>query len=371
MEKTNQSFVKFVDLKYQNVKLLQEMPHQLSELIEKSVFLNGSELDRFERDYEKFTGALKVFGVANGTDAIEICLRSLNLPQNAIVCIPALSFAATGLAVLRAGYQVVFCDVDLKTGSISTKNLEDLEIKPDVVLAVSLYGRALDTDLYEWTQKNNTTLIEDGAQSHGAVRDGIQSTRGTRIAATSFYPTKNLGCLGDGGAVIVNDLTLIENVMRLKNYGGLEKYSHESFGFNSRLSEIQSLVLNYKLEKLNLWNQERISIAKKYQHKLSDNRNIELPSLEFDGSNVFHLYPILINEREKVKIKLLEFGVEAGVHYPKSLPQEGVFKMALSETKTYPNAESWANRNLTLPIYPGITDNKIDRVVEALNQSIC
>ena len=370
MEKTDQSYVKFVDLKYQNVKLLQEMPHHLSELIEKSVFLNGGELDRFERDYEKFTGALKVFGVANGTDAIEICLRALKLPPDSIVCIPALSFAATGLAVLRAGYQIIFCDVDLQTGSISTKHLDELRIKPDVVVAVSLYGRALDADLYEWALKNNIILIEDGAQSHGAIREGIRSTRGTRIAATSFYPTKNLGCLGDGGAVIVNDSTLVEDVMKLKNYGGIGKYNHESFGFNSRLSEIQSLVLHYKIEKLDSWNHERISIAKKYQQKLSQSKNIELPTLEFDGSNVFHLFPILIKDREQVKINLLEFGIEAGVHYPKSLPEEGVFAENVASRHSYPNAAIWAERNLTLPLYPGLNDDQIGRVVQAVLQII-
>lgn len=370
MDNNETDVVKFVDLRYQNKNLMQEIPNLFVSLIEKSIFLNGTELNIFEKDYEKFTGAAKVFGVANGTDAIEICIRALNLPSNAIVCVPALSFAATGLAVLRAGYQVTFCDVELKTGSISTKILEDLKIKPDVVIAVSLYGRALDSDLYEWAEKNQIILVEDGAQSHGARRNGIQSTRGTRIAATSFYPTKNLGCLGDGGAVIVNDSKLMENVMRLKNYGGLEKYSHESFGFNSRLSEIQSLVLHHKIKKLDSWNQERISIAKKYQDKLGQRENIDLPTLEFDGSNVFHLFPILINERDKVKKVLLKAGVEAGVHYPKSLPQEGVFKKSLLNTITYPNAELWASRNLTLPIYPGMTDDKIDKVVHALIQSI-
>lgn len=370
MDENDNNIVKFVDLRYQHVGLLEEIPKLLVSLVEKSIFLNGRELDVFEKDYEKFTGAVKVFGVANGTDAIEICLRSLDLPPNSIVCIPALSFAATGLAVLRAGYQVVFCDVDLTTGSISTKNLDDLEIRPHVVIAVSLYGRALDADLYDWAISNNVLLIEDAAQSHGATRNGIQSTQGTRIAATSFYPTKNLGCLGDGGAVIVNDSKLIENVKRLKNYGGLEKYSHESFGFNSRLSEIQSLVLQYKLKKINLWNQERISIARNYQSKLSEVKSIKLPSLEFDGSNVFHLFPILINDREKVKNRLLEFGVEAGIHYPKSLPEEGVFAGKIKSSQSFQNAEIWAKQNLTLPIYPGLNESKIDRVVQALLQVI-
>ncbi len=370
MDKKYSEMVKFVDLTYQNLDLMQEIPNLLVSLIEKSIFLNGTEINIFEQDYEKFTGAEKVFGVSNGTDAIEICLRALNLPPNAIVCVPALSFAATGLAVLRAGYQVIFCDVDLETGSISTKNLEDLEIKPDVLLAVSLYGRALDTDLYEWAEKNRIILIEDAAQSHGAVRDGIQSTRGTRIAATSFYPTKNLGCLGDGGAVIVNDSTLIENVLRLKNYGGLAKYSHESFGFNSRLSEIQSVVLQHKLKKLNSWNKSRISIAKKYEQVLSQNKNIKLPLLEFDGSNVFHLFPILIDDRDKVKNRLLEFGIEAGIHYPKSLPEEGVFAEKIVSDRSYQNAKIWAKHNLTLPIYPGLTDESINRVTQTLLQII-
>jgi dTDP-4-amino-4,6-dideoxygalactose transaminase len=370
VDKKDSEMVKFVDLRHQNLDLMQEIPNLLVSLIEKSIFLNGTEINKFEQDYEKFTGAEKVFGVSNGTDAIEICLRALNLPPNAIVCVPALSFAATGLAVLRAGYQVIFCDVDLETGSISTKNLEHLEIKPDVLLAVSLYGRALDTDLYEWAEKNRIILIEDAAQSHGAVRDGIQSTRGTRIAATSFYPTKNLGCLGDGGAVIVNDSTLIENVLRLKNYGGLEKYSHESFGFNSRLSEIQSVVLQHKLKKLNLWNKSRISIAKKYQHVLSQNKKIKLPLLEFDGSNVFHLFPILVDDRDKVKSRLLEFGIEAGIHYPKSLPEEGVFAKKIVSDRSYQNAKIWAKHNLTLPIYPGLTDESINRVTQTLLQII-
>jgi dTDP-4-amino-4,6-dideoxygalactose transaminase len=366
MERIHDEIVQFVDLKYQNFDLLQELPKRLSSLIEKSIFINGEEVKTFEKEYEDFTGALKVFGVANGTDAIEICIRSLNLTPNSIICVPALSFAATGLAVLRAGHRVIFCDVDLTTGSISTKNLEELSIKPDVVIAVSLYGRALDTSLYSWALTNDIILIEDGAQSQGATRDGTMSTRGTKVAATSFYPTKNLGCLGDGGAVIVNDSNLIENVNRLKNYGGIQKYSHESFGFNSRLSEIQSLVLQHKLKKLNSWNDERIAVAKKYKDKLIDVPNVTLPKIEFDGSNVFHLFPILINDRDRAKRKLLECGVEASVHYPKSLPEEGAFEANLTKGSKFPNAEIWAKRNLTLPIYPGISDEKINRVVTEL-----
>jgi dTDP-4-amino-4,6-dideoxygalactose transaminase len=370
MGKPHDGIVKFVDLKYQNADLLQELPTRLLRLIDKSIFLNGEEVTNFEEEYKKFVGALKVFGVANGTDAIEICIRSLNLPPNSIICVPALSFAATGLAVLRAGYRVIFCDVDLATGSISTQNLEELSIKPDVVIAVSLYGRALDTSLYGWAQKNNIILIEDGAQSHGAMRDGVKSTRGTKVAATSFYPTKNLGCIGDGGAVIVNDAKLIENVSRLKNYGGIKKYSHESFGFNSRLSEIQSIVLQYKLEKLKSWNEERIVIARRYKNALDNVPNVTLPKLDFDGSNVFHLFPVLINERDTVKRKLLERGVETGVHYPKSLPEEGVFVAHVTKECRFPNAEVWAKHNLTLPIYPGISDEKIDRVVTEFLKTI-
>jgi dTDP-4-amino-4,6-dideoxygalactose transaminase len=362
--------VPFVDLRYQNFKLLQELPKRLPVLIEKSVFLNGSEIETFEREYEKFIGASRVVGVANGTDAIEICIRSLNLKPNSIVCVPALSFAATGLAVLRAGHQVIFCDVDLNTGSISTQNLEELSVKPDVVIAVSLYGRALDTNLYEWTQKNDIILIEDGAQSQGAIRDGIRSTRGTIVAATSFYPTKNLGCLGDGGAVIINDLDLLENVMKLKNYGGIQKYSHESFGFNSRLSEFQSLVLQYKLKELNSWNEERISIAKRYKNELSNITNITLPKLEFDGSNVFHLFPILISDRDKVKSQLMKYGVEVGIHYPKPLSEEGVFAVNLAKESRFPNAEIWAKHNLTLPLYPGLDNEKIDYVLTTLSRTI-
>jgi dTDP-4-amino-4,6-dideoxygalactose transaminase len=362
--------INFVDLSYQNDPLKNSIITKISKLIDSGNFLLGENLSKFEIEYSSYLGAKGVVGVANGTDALEISIRALELSENSTICVPSLTFAATGLAVIRSGHICKFVDIDIETGQISLDSLKKLKTKPDLIIAVSLFGRKLDDNLINWINENGIKLIEDGAQSQGAKFNGVRSTTVSPLATTSFYPTKNLGCFGDGGAVIINDESFIKKVEELRNYGSRQKYVHDSFGFNSRLSEIQSLVLLEKLRHLDKWNSERIVIAERYFEMLKDISKIKLPNLKFDGTNVFHLFPILVKNRDFVKEELGKAGVQLGIHYPRPLHLEGAFNYINREEASFINSERWAKENLTLPIYPGLTMEMQQKVVSEIQKTI-
>ena len=364
------SRIPFISLEYQNGLIHDDFVAGLEKILESNSFLLGKYLDEFESSYATYLGVHQVIGVANGTDALEISLRSLELGKNTLVCVPAFTFAATGIAVLRAGFDLMFSDIDPQTGNLSVASLKDLRQKPDVIIGVSLFGRSLDFELLRWIDSTGIKLVEDSAQSHGSSKGLEWEKVHPEICATSFYPTKNLGCFGDGGAVIVNNERLVENITRLRNYGGTKKYEHRQFGFNSRLSEIQALALSLKIRHLDEWNLQRINLAKHYYQLLSEVQEIELPKVNFDGTNVFHLLPILHDKRDDLRSFLLNNGVETGIHYPEPLHEMGIFKDKYIKNASLLNAEKWARNNLTLPLYPGLNINTIDRVVMLIKEFI-
>lgn len=370
MKSDTSEIVPFVDLSIQNNIVCKEFIDDVHKIVTSSRFLLGDQLSEFELNYKNFTGAGAVVGVSNGTDALEISLRALDIPPDALICVPAFTFAATGIAVLRAGFRLTFCDVNRNTGLIDIESLSLLREKPDVVILVSLFGRSVDQEVVNWLNENQIIVIEDAAQAHGAKTSSGLRNSGLDLISTSFYPTKNLGCFGDGGAILVNNSKFLDRVMRLRNYGGLEKYEHETFGFNSRLSEIQCAILNQKLLHLTSWNEQRINAARLYLKNLSEVSEIEIPSMQFDESNVFHLFPIKILNRNMVKKEIEKRGVQVGIHYPKPLHFENLFKSKNISHGNLTNSEYWADANLTLPIYPGISTRQIDKVVNALKDSI-
>jgi dTDP-4-amino-4,6-dideoxygalactose transaminase len=364
------SKIPFVSLEYQNKLIHNEFIVGIEKILGSNSFLLGNYLKEFESSYASYLGVKNVIGVANGTDALEISLRSLGLDKNSLVCIPAFTFAATGIAVLRAGFRLMFSDIDPQTGNISVARLKELRQKPDVIIGVSLFGRSLDFELLTWCDSNRIKLVEDSAQSHGSSKGLAWEAVHPEVCATSFYPTKNLGCFGDGGAVIVNNEQLVENITRLRNYGGIKKYEHRQYGFNSRLSEIQALALLLKVKHLDKWNMERINLASHYYKLLLEVEEVELPKVDFDGTNVFHLFPILYSKRDDLRTFLQINGVETGIHYPEPLHEMGIFKDIYVKNTTLLNAENWAKRNLTLPIYPGLDFKAIDRVVKLIKEFI-
>lgn len=368
VENQENEIIPFVDLYLQNRLILNSVNNDINQIFCKSIFLSGDFLKNFEDEYQKFTKSKYVIGVANGTDALEISLRALNLSSTAIVCVPAFTFAATGLAVLRCGLNLIFCDVNSKTGSIDVDILNGLKVIPDVLIYVSLFGRGIDPEVVKWASKNKVTLIEDGAQSQGSVNYSLDEFQDIKFISTSFYPTKNLGCAGDGGAILIQDEKYLDNILRLRNYGGLKKYEHKTFGFNSRLSEIQSAILIRKLKFLKEWNLERIELAKEYTVLLREVSEIELPEFEFNGTHVFHLYPIKVKARDEVRSKLNKQGIATGIHYPSALPELDVFQFASRDNDNFKNSTEWAKANLTLPIYPGLSIKKVKHVVDALKK---
>lgn len=358
--------IPLVDLHRQHVEIAEEIEAGIRNVMQHGGFIRGPELAQFEAGFAAFSGTRHCVGVASGTDALELAVRALGLGRGDEVILPANSFIASALAVLRAGVDVVLVDADPVT------HLMDVEAVADVVgprtravMPVHLFGQMADVSaLAELV--GDIPIIEDAAQSQGAERDGVSSGSLGRIAATSFYPGKNIGAYGDGGAVLTNDDELATSVRALGNWGSDIKYQHPVIGFNSRLDTIQAVVLIAKLKRLARWNELRRSAADCYYDLLSGAENVVLPSVDPGNVHVWHLYVIRVAERDAVLEKLHRCGIGAGVHYP--IPMH--LQPALSDLEygqgSFPVAEASANEMLSLPMFPGITQSEQEIVVEAL-----
>jgi dTDP-4-amino-4,6-dideoxygalactose transaminase len=347
-----------VDLSIQHAQVAAEVAAGWDEVFAKTAFVGGPQVTDFERDYASFSDVAHCVGVANGTDALELSLRALEIGPGDECIVPVNSFIATAEAVARAGATPVFVDCDADTFLIDTKAaLAAITPRTKAVLPVHLYGQIapvedlLDQDVF---------VVEDAAQSQGATRNGLVSGSLGHIAGTSFYPGKNLGAYGDAGAVTTNSADLASRVRLLSQHGSAAKYVHSTLGFNSRLDTLQAVVLHAKLRRLAAWNTERAEAAQYYSSLLSD--VVQTPSVLPGNTHVWHLYVIRVPDRDHVHDTMRAAGVGAAIHYPTPLHKTAPFATA----ESFPNAELVAAEILSLPIFPGITRPQQDRVVEVL-----
>jgi dTDP-4-amino-4,6-dideoxygalactose transaminase len=347
--------VPLVDLAWQHREIQDEVLAGWSDVLARTSFILGPQVEEFESAFAGFSGVDHCIGVGSGTDALELALRALDIGPGDEVVIPANTFIATALAVTRAGATPVLADSDPRSYLIDLTGIERaVTPKTKAVIPVHLYGQMAPADEIR-SAFPNLYVIEDGAQSQGARAGGQRSGSVGHLAATSFYPGKNIGAYGDAGAVMTSDQGLASRVTKLRNWGSNVKYHHSEKGFNSRLDTIQAVVLLAKLARLESWNTLRSEAAAIYEDMLRDVGAVELPEVASGNEHVWHLYVIQVDERDQILSELNARGIGAGIHYPVPIHLQGAYAELGHGPGSFPNAERLALRALSLPMFPGIS----------------
>ena len=369
---TTHAPIPLVDLKAQQREVQEQVNAGLAKIFENTAFIGGAAVSGFEQAYAGFLGAGHSIGVGNGTDALELALRAAGVGPGDEVIIPANTFVATAEAVSLVGAIVVPVDVDPQHLLIDPlAAAEAVTERTKAIIPVHLYGQtAFVEELEPIAAACGAVIIEDAAQSQGATRFGRNAGTLGRVAGTSFYPGKNLGAAGDAGAVLTNDPELAERVRLLSAHGSRVKYVHEAVGRNSRLDAVQAVVLSAKLERLAGWNQLRRDAAARYSELLADVPGVVLPQQAEGNEDVWHLYVVQVEERDRVLAELNEAGIGAGIHYPDPVHLTPAFEHLGYGAGSFPVAEQAAGRILSLPLYPHITEEQQQRVVQALNAAV-
>lgn len=349
--------VKLNDLSRQYKTIKNEIDQAIFSTIDKSSFIGGELVTKFEKSFASYNKVKHCIGCANGTDAIEIALEALGILPEEEILVPAITWISTAGAVRNIGAKPVFVDVDEDQLIDLTDAKSKLTKKTRGIIPVHLFGQVVNMNkLMNFATQNNLAVIEDCAQAHGAEFNGQKVGTFGNIGTFSFYPGKNLGAYGDAGGIITNSTTLDEKCRLIRNHGQRQKHEHIIKGRNSRLDSIQASILNVKLKYLPDWTSRRIEVAKKYKNLLSE-LPIKLPS-QLDGSkHVFHLYVISTSRRDELKLYLENNGVQTAIHYPTPLPYTQTFKEQVE--KEYTGAKVASTTCLSIPIYPEITDEEI------------
>ena len=327
-------------------------------------FVLGHEVEAFEAEFAQACGARHAVGVASGTDAIALTLRALGIGPGDEVIVPALTAAYTGLAVMMAGARPVFADVDPEHLTIDPSAcVAAMTSRTRAIVPVHLYGCPADlAALLDVSARHGVSLVEDCCQAHAAACDGVAVATAAAAGAFSFYPTKNLGALGDGGAVVTNDAALADRVRRLHNGGQIDRDHHADPGVNSRRDELQAAVLRERLPLLAGWTSRRRILAREYRRSLAG--SVATPVSERDPGHVYHLFPVRVERRNDVRAHLREKGIETLVHYPVPLPEQQAFAEAVPAH--CPVAARAASELLSLLLHPHLVEANVTRVTDAI-----
>lgn len=365
------SQIPLVDLKAQHAEIAEEVAEGFAKVIADTAFVLGPQVREFEAAFARFCEAPHCVGVANGTDAIELTVRALGLRAGDEVIVPANTFIASALGVVRAGARPVIVDCDEYQLLDPARIEASIGPRTRAVLPVHLFGQIADMEaIAEVAVASGLAVIEDGAQSQGARRNGRPSGAFGVAAATSFYPGKNIGAYGDAGAVVTASDEIAGHLRKLRNWGSETKYHHPEIGFNSRLDTLQAVVLSAKLKRLDAWNQARRRAAARYDELLAGVEAVELPKTLPGNEPVWHLYVVRVPNRDAVLAKLNAEGIGAGIHYPVPLHLHGALSDLGYRQGDFPEAERAADEILSLPMYPHITEEQQRRVAEALRKAI-
>jgi dTDP-4-amino-4,6-dideoxygalactose transaminase len=354
-----------VDLAWQHEQIKAEVREGWDHLLDQTSFILGPQVEEFEAAFAQFSGVEHCIGVGNGTDALEMALRAIEIAPGDEVILPANTFIATALAVTRIGAIPVLVDCDPRTYLITPEVIEPaVSNRTRAIIPVHLYGQMAPVqEIIEAFP--DVMVVEDGAQSQGATRHGAPSGSVGRIAGTSFYPGKNIGAYGDAGAILTDDEDLAAQVRKLRNWGGDVKYHHPEKGFNSRMDSIQAVVLSAKLRRLADWNAMRVTIAETYSKHLAE-LPLALPEVAEGNTHVWHLYVIQVERRDELLSSLHEAGIGAGIHYPVPIHLQGAYAELGKDLGDFPTTEELAKRCISLPIHPGLKVEDQERTAEAL-----
>lgn len=365
--------VPFNDLKLQLDTMQPEMGEAIQSVINRSAFVGGAEVSSFEEEFATYCDAVGAVGVGNGTDAIEIALWVMGIGPGDEVIVPAHTFIASAEPVVRLGATPVFVECDPKYYNIDVDACADaVTDRTKAIIAVHLYGQPCDMDpINEIAAKHGIKVLEDAAQAHGARYKGRRVGTLGDAATFSFYPGKNLGAYGDGGAIVSSDSEFLDAARRIANHGRgkNEKFNHSRIGCNSRLDGLQAAVLRVKLRRLDRWNERRREIASRYSASLRD--IVQVPVDANSVESVYHLYVIQTEDRDRLRKALAQDGIQCGLHYPIAVHQHQGFREFFSGKQiSLPATEAAVSRILSLPIFPELTDDQIDYVSAAIRKHV-
>ena len=360
--------IPLVDLKAQYNSIKDEIDSSIENVINKTAFIKGEYVEQFEHDFKKFCGIEHCVGVANGTDALYIALKSLDIGHNDEVITVANSWISTSETITQAGARPIFIDIDENYYSIDPDKIhQKITSKTKAIIPVHLYGHPANmTEIIEISKTYGLKVIEDCAQAHFAHWDNKMVGTIGDIGTFSFFPGKNLGAYGDAGGLITNDSVLAKRIRMFSNHGSLIKHDHKMEGINSRLDGIQASILSVKLKYLKEWTLKRINAAKIYNELLDGTKDIVLPKVHKDAKHVFHLYVVRVKNRGKIIEALARNGVSTGIHYPKPLPFLDAYKYLGHKKSDFPVCSLFKDEILSLPIYPEIEGAQIEFICNVI-----
>ena len=342
---------------------------KFKEMYDASIYIQGKEYEAFNKEFADYCGAKYAIGVGNGLDALMLILRAFDIGEGDEVIVPSNTFIATALAVTYVGAKPVFVEPILDEYNINPALIEEkITPKTKAIIGVHLYGQCCDMDaIKEIAKKHNLFVFEDAAQAHGATYKGKRAGSLADAAGFSFYPGKNLGALGDGGAVTTNDPEVAKKIAALSCYGSDYKYHHIYKGVNSRLDEIQCGFLRIKLQELNRMNQNRQEIAYRYLSEIK-NSKIILPVVNKNNTHVWHVFAIRCENRDELEKYLNEHGVGTNKHYPTPMHLQGAYKDLNMKKGDLPLAEEISSHELSIPMYYGMSDEDVSYIIDLINK---
>lgn len=358
--------VPFLDLRAQYETIKSEVDAKLIEVCEKTAFTLGPFVEEFEKSFSEYLGAKHFVSTSTGTSALHSAMLAFGIGKNDEVIVPVNTFTATAEAVVMTGAKPVFVDNDPLNYNIDISKIEQaITHNTRAIVPVHLYGQAVQMDkIMDIAKKHNLIVIEDCAQSHGSTVDGKMTGTFGHAACFSFYPGKNLGSFGEGGGVATNSDEIAEKIMKIRNHGSTVKYVHEFVGYNYHMHGFQGAVLNIKLKHLDKWNERRLAIAKKYNDGLKGVGDIETPEIESNVKHVFHLYVLRTEKRDDLIKHLNDSNVYPGIHYPYPLHLQESYKDLGYKQGDFPIAEQYAPKLISLPVFPEMTDEQVNYVIE-------
>ena len=358
--------VEFLDLEKVNNRFRTEIDARIKNVLDKGWYLQGEENDVFAKNFAQFCGTKFALGVGNGLDALRLIIRAYGFGNGDEIIVPANTYIATILAISDNGCTPVLVEPDIKTYNINPDLIEEkITSKTKAIMVVHLYGQAVQMQkIWNLAKKYNLKVFEDAAQAHGAIYQGKRTGNLSDAAAFSFYPGKNLGCLGDGGAVTTNDEEIYHRIKALANYGSDRKYHHIYKGLNSRLDEIQAAVLDVKLPHLDDDNEYRRKIVQYYRFHI-DNPLITLPETYDEKAHVWHVFAVRTQERDRFQQYLTDNGIQTIIHYP-TPPHKQLAYQEWNDL-SFPITEKIHREIISLPISPVMTEEEVKKVVEVVN----
>ena len=358
--------IKFLDIYQQDKKLHISILNNFKKIFKKGDFILGNDVITFEKNFSKFCNSKFSIGCANGTDALTLALKSLNLKKNSEVIIPAMTYCSTAFSIINANLKPVLVDTEFMKSTISISDLKNkISNKTKVIMPVHLYGSVVNiNEIKKLIRGKNIYIIDDCAQAHGAKDDnGNQVGSLTDISTFSLYPGKNLGAYGDAGVITTNNKKFYIIIKKLRNLGSGVKFKHDLVGMNSRLDTLQAIILNHKLKQLSKLNSKRRKIALEYDNKIN---NKKIKKLKYSKFSIYHQYVLIVKRRNEFIKYLKKSKIQYGFHYPFAIHQLDVLKKYFKGEK-FPNSEILAKYGISIPIDPNLSKKDVNYIISRLN----